>query len=76
MDENSDKKIKYYQASSSEMYGIEIDKPLTESHSFSPKSPYAKAKLANHKKVLELSESYDWKIFSGIMFNLGIAWTA
>ena len=31
----------FFQASSSEMYGIEIDKPLTESDSFSPKSPYA-----------------------------------
>ncbi|MBC8298629.1 MAG: GDP-mannose 4,6-dehydratase [Pelagibacterales bacterium] len=59
----------FFQASSSEMYGIEIDKPLTESHSFSPKSPYAKAKLVNHKKVIKLSEDYNWKIFSGIMFN-------
>lgn len=59
----------FFQASSSEMYGTENDKPFDESHSFNPKSPYAKAKLINHKKVIELSESYDWKIFSGIMFN-------
>ncbi|MAV04686.1 MAG: hypothetical protein CMC31_03410 [Flavobacteriaceae bacterium] len=59
----------FFQASSSEMYGSETEKPLTETHSFSPKSPYAAAKLMNHEKVIKLSKNYDWKIFSGIMFN-------
>ena len=59
----------FYQASSSEMFGYKSNKPLDESSTFSPNSPYAEAKLRNHKKALELSKKYDWNIFSGIMFN-------
>ena len=59
----------FYQASSSEMFGIDDGKILNEGSSFSPNSPYAEAKLENHFKVLKLSEKYEWKIFSGIMFN-------
>jgi len=59
----------FYQASSSEMFGHQSNKPLDESSTFSPNSPYAEAKLRNHKKALELSKKYDWNIFSGIMFN-------
>ena len=59
----------FYQASSSEMFGknnFEFQDELTE---FNPNSPYAEAKLSNHLKVVELHEKYNWKIYSGIMFN-------
>ena len=59
----------FYQASSSEMFGknnFEFQDELTK---FNPNSPYAEAKLSNHLKVVELSEKYNWRIYSGIMFN-------
>lgn len=59
----------FYQASSSEMFGMHTIEKLTEESTFNPNSPYAEAKLENHKKVLELSHNYDWNIYSGIMFN-------
>ena len=59
----------FYQASSSEMFGIDNGKKLDEDSAFKPNSPYAEAKLENHFKVLKLSKKYEWKIFSGIMFN-------
>lgn len=58
----------FYQASSSEMFGNNSSH-LNENSNFNPNSPYAEAKLVNHLKVKELYEKYDWKIFSGIMFN-------
>ena len=59
----------FYQASSSEMFGLHTEERLGEESSFNPNSPYAEAKLENHKKVLDFSQKYDWKIYSGIMFN-------
>ena len=58
----------FFQASSSEMFA-DSDKKLDENSNFDPKSPYAKAKLDIHYKVLELNKKYNWKIISGIMFN-------
>ena len=59
----------FYQASSSEMFGIDDGKKLDEESKFNPNSPYAEAKLDNHFNVLKLAEKYEWNIFSGIMFN-------
>ena len=59
---------RFFQASSSEMFGIS-NELLNENSTFNPNSPYAEAKLINHLKVKELSENYNWPIFSGIMFN-------
>jgi len=59
----------FFQASSSEMFGNNLETSLNEDSSFFPKSSYAEAKLLNHLKVLELATSYDWNIKSGIMFN-------
>jgi len=59
----------FFQASSSEMYSNSENAALDENSKFSPRSPYAKAKLYNHQKCLEFYESYNWKIVSGIMFN-------
>ncbi len=59
----------FFQASSSEMFLADKKKKLDEKCSFGPKSPYAEYKLKNHNRVLELRDQYEWKIYSGIMFN-------
>ena len=59
----------FFQASSSEMFGISNNMPLHEESHFIPRSPYAKAKLRNHEKVISLRDKYSWPIYSGIMFN-------
>ena len=51
------------------MFGKSKNKDLNENSPFNPNSPYAEAKLLNHKNVLELSQKYNWEIYSGIMFN-------
>ena len=51
------------------MFGLHTEERLSEESTFNPNSPYAEAKLENHKKVLDYSQKYDWKIYSGIMFN-------
>jgi len=63
----SNSNISFFQASSSEMFGRNNTDILSENSSFNPQSPYAKAKLYNHEKVIELSKDIDIK--SGIMFN-------
>ncbi len=60
----------FYQASTSEMYGLNNKQKLyNENSEFIPNSPYASGKLTNHRKVKYLREKYSWNIFSGIMFN-------
>lgn len=59
--------IPFFQASSSEMYGKNNETVLKEDSEFAPQSAYAKAKLENHNKVIELSKQFNIK--SGIMFN-------
>ncbi len=66
---NSKKKIKYYQASSSEMYGGKDDKLLDELSLFDPKSPYAAAKLFAHNLTKVYRDSYDMFAVNGILFN-------
>ena len=59
--------IPFFQASSSEMFGNLSGEVLTENSEFNPQSPYAKAKLQNHKKAINFSKQLNIK--SGIMFN-------
>ena len=66
---NSDKKIKYYQASSSEMYGGIDSNSLNEESKFVPKSPYAAGKLFAHEMTKIYRESYDMFGVNGILFN-------
>ena len=61
--------IKFYQASSSEMYGKVVEIPQRESTPFYPRSPYAVAKLAAHWITVNYRESYDLYSCSGILFN-------
>lgn len=64
---NSD--IKFYQASSSEMYGGGIKDFLNEETPFDPKSPYAAAKVFAHNLTKVYRESYDMFCVNGILFN-------
>ena len=62
-------KVKYYQASSSEMYGKVQEVPQTEATPFWPRSPYACAKLYGHWLTVNYRESYGMYACSGILFN-------
>jgi GDPmannose 4,6-dehydratase len=61
--------IKFYQASSSEMFGKVKEIPQTEATPFYPRSPYAVAKLYAHWMVVNYREAYNLHAVSGILFN-------
>jgi GDPmannose 4,6-dehydratase len=63
------KKIKYYQASSSEMYGKVQEVPQKETTPFYPRSPYGCAKAYAHYLTVNYRESYDIHASCGILFN-------
>lgn len=62
-------KIRFYQASSSEMFGKVKEIPQTESTPFHPRSPYGVAKVYGHWITVNYRESYDLFAVSGILFN-------
>jgi GDPmannose 4,6-dehydratase len=62
-------KIKFYQASSSEMFGKVQAAPQNEKTPFYPRSPYAAAKLFAHWVSVNYRESYNMFVCSGILFN-------
>lgn len=64
-----DPKIRFYQASSSEMYGKVLEVPQTENTPFYPRSPYGVAKVYGHYITVNYRESYDLFAVSGILFN-------
>ena len=64
-----EKDIKFYQASSSEMFGKVLHAPQTELTSFSPRSPYGAAKAYAHQICVNYRESYGMHISCGILFN-------
>ena len=66
-----DPDIRFYQASSSEMFGKVVEVPQTESTPFHPRSPYGVAKLYAHWITVNYRESYDLFATSGILFNHG-----
>ena len=66
---NSNKNIKYYQASSSEMYGGANEEKLDEESVFDPKSPYAASKVFAHNMTKIYRESYGLFCVNGILFN-------
>ena len=63
------KNIRFYQASSSEMYGKVNHLPITEDSILHPLSPYAISKVAAHFTCIHYRESYDLHISCGILFN-------
>jgi GDPmannose 4,6-dehydratase len=64
-----DPEIRFYQASSSEMFGKVQAVPQNESTPFYPRSPYGVAKLYGHWITINYRESYDLHASSGILFN-------
>ena len=62
-------KTKFYQASTSELYGLIQETPQKESTPFYPRSPYAVAKLYSYWITVNYRESYDIFGCSGILFN-------
>ncbi len=66
---NSDKPIKFYQASSSEMYGGGEVIKLDENSPFDPKSPYAASKVFAHNMTKIYRDSYELFCVNGILFN-------
>ncbi|WP_341582304.1 GDP-mannose 4,6-dehydratase [Marinobacter metalliresistant] len=62
-------KIRYYQASTSEMFGKVQEIPQVETTPFYPRSPYGVAKLYAHWMTINYRESYDIFATSGILFN-------
>jgi len=62
-------KIKFYQASTSEMFGDVQEIPQKETTPFWPRSPYGAAKMYAHWMVVNYRESYDIFATSGILFN-------
>ena len=63
------KDVKYYQASTSEMFGRMVENPAKETTPFYPRSPYGVAKLYGHRITKNYRESYDMFNVSGILFN-------
>jgi len=66
---NVDKNIKFYQASSSEMYGGASREKLNEKSKFDPKSPYAASKVFAHEITKVYRDSYNMFCVNGILFN-------
>ena len=62
-------RIRFYQASSSEMFGMVEESPQNESTRFYPRSPYGVAKLYGHWITVNARESYELFACSGILFN-------
>jgi len=61
--------VRFYQASSSEMFGKVLETPQTETTPFYPRSPYGVAKVYGHHITVNYRESYDMFLTSGILFN-------
>ena len=64
-----DKKIKFYQAGSSEMFGKVVETPQNEKTPFYPRSPYGVAKVYSHWITINYRESYKIFASNGILFN-------
>ncbi len=65
----ADRDIRFYQASSSEMFGKVVEVPQTEQTPFYPRSPYGVAKLYGHWITVNYRESFNLHATSGILFN-------
>ena len=66
---SQDKKIKFYQASSSELYGLVQETPQNEKTPFYPRSPYAVSKLYAYWITVNYREAYGMFACNGILFN-------
>jgi GDPmannose 4,6-dehydratase len=66
---NEKKEVRFYQASSSEMFGKVQETPQNERTPFHPRSPYACAKVYSHYQVINYREAYGLFACNGILFN-------
>lgn len=64
-----EKSVRFYQASTSELYGKVVETPQTEATPFYPRSPYAAAKLYAYWITVNYREAYDMHASNGILFN-------
>jgi GDPmannose 4,6-dehydratase len=62
-------RVRFYQASSSEMFGAAVASPQDETTAFWPRSPYGVAKVFGHHMTINYRESYGMHASSGILFN-------
>ena len=69
LQEQSGSQIRFFQASSSEMFGKVVETPQTETTPFYPRSPYGVAKLYAHWITVNYRESYNLHATCGILFN-------
>lgn len=67
--DKSGQDVRYYQASSSEQYGLVVETPQKETTPFYPRSPYACAKVMAHWATVNYRESYGLHASCGILFN-------
>ena len=65
----AEKEVRFYQASSSEMFGKVQQVPQTETTSFYPRSPYGVAKVYAHQICVNYREAYEIHVSCGILFN-------
>jgi len=68
-EDQSQKKVRFYQASSSEMFGKVVESPQSEITPFHPRSPYACAKVFSYWQTINYRESYGMYACNGILFN-------
>jgi len=66
---NTGYEVRFYQASSSEMFGKVVETPQKETTPFHPRSPYACAKVYSYWQTVNYRESYDMYACNGILFN-------
>ena len=66
---NNKKKVKFYQASTSELYGLTRESPQNENTAFHPRSPYGVAKLYAHWITVNYREAFNIFASNGILFN-------
>lgn len=66
---HGDRSVRFYQASSSEMFGKVVEVPQTETTPFYPRSPYGVAKVYGHWITVNYRESYGMYACSGMLFN-------
>ncbi|MDX6585241.1 MAG: GDPmannose 4,6-dehydratase [Solirubrobacterales bacterium] len=66
---HADRPIRFYQAGSSEMFGLVQESPQRETTPFYPRSPYAVSKLFAHWMTVQYREAYDMFAVNGILFN-------
>ena len=69
LSKENQQKVKFYQASTSEMFGEVLETPQKETTPFNPQSPYACAKVYSHFLIKNYREGYNMFACSGILFN-------